>query len=79
MFVFTSLPGGGLSTMIDVALNSVDRFTRNFAAIQDVASSEREILNVPITPFRAAEGETPATVLPKLIRTYPDVFVVRDW
>ena len=78
LFAFTALPGGGLSTTIDVALGSVDRFTRNFAAVQDVASSEREILNVPITPYNGAEGETPATVLPKLIRTYPDVLVVRD-
>ena len=38
MFVFTALPGGGLSTLVDVALNAVDRFTRNFAAVQDVAS-----------------------------------------
>jgi type II secretory ATPase GspE/PulE/Tfp pilus assembly ATPase PilB-like protein len=78
MFVFTSLPGGGLSTTIDVALGSVDRFTRNFVAVQDVASGEREILNVAITTYNGAEGESPATVLPKLIRTYPDVIVVRE-
>jgi type II secretory ATPase GspE/PulE/Tfp pilus assembly ATPase PilB-like protein len=78
LFAFTSLPGGGLSTTIDVALGSVDRFTRNFAAVQDVTSSEREILNVPVTTYCGAEGETPATVLPKLIRTYPDVIVVRE-
>ncbi len=78
MFVFTSLPAGGLSTTIDVAMGSVDRFTRNFAAVQDAASSEREILNVPVTTYCGAEGETPATVLPKLIRTYPDVIVVRE-
>jgi type II secretory ATPase GspE/PulE/Tfp pilus assembly ATPase PilB-like protein len=78
LFAFTSLPGGGLSTTIDVALGSVDKFTRNFAAVQDVASSEREILNVPITTYNGADGETPVTVLPKLIRTYPDVIVVRE-
>ena len=32
VFVFTALPGGGLSTLVDVTLNAVDRFTRNFAA-----------------------------------------------
>ena len=46
--------------------------------MQDVTSQEREVLNVPITTFSAAEGESPATILPKLIRTYPDVLVVRD-
>ncbi len=78
LFVFTSLPGGGLSTTIDVTFNSVDRFTRNFAALQDAASGEREILNVPATTYSAADGETPATVLPKLLRTYPDVLLVRE-
>ncbi|HTU25808.1 MAG TPA: ATPase, T2SS/T4P/T4SS family [Pirellulales bacterium] len=78
MFAFTSLPAGGLSTTIDVALGSVDRFTRNFSTVQDIASAEREILNVPITTYSAAAGETPATVLPKLVRTYPDVIVVRE-
>ena len=36
------------------------------------------IENVATTTFSSAEGETPATVLPKLIRTYPDAVVVRD-
>ena len=78
-------PGGGLGDagrrLVDRLrrdANATDRFTRNYAAVQDVKSEEREILNVAITPFDAAAGETPATVLPKLIRTYPDVFVVRD-
>ena len=31
-----------------------------------------------VTTYSSAAGETPATVLPKLIRTYPDVIVVRD-
>ena len=78
MFAFASLPGGGLSTTVDVALNSVDRFTRNFAAVEDVTSGEREVLNVPVTTYSSAAGETPVTILPKLIRTYPDVLVVRD-
>ena len=76
--LFSALPAGGLSTLFDVALNASDRFMRNFAAVEEAHGIEREILNVPITTYDAAAGETPASVLPKLIRTYPDVLVVRD-
>ena len=78
LILFSALPAGGLSTTFDVALNASDRFMRNFAAVEDAKSVEREVLNVAVTPYDAAAGETPATVLPALIRTYPDVFVVRD-
>ncbi len=74
----SALPGGGLSTTFDVTLSSSDRFVRNFVGVDEVRSVEREILNIPITTYDAAAGETPATVLPKLIRSYPDVLVVRD-
>jgi type II secretory ATPase GspE/PulE/Tfp pilus assembly ATPase PilB-like protein len=47
-------------------------------AVTDVNKPEREIENLHVTTFSTAEGETPAAVLPKLIRTYPDVIVVRD-
>jgi len=35
--------------------------------------SEREIENIHPTTYSSSAGETPATVLPKLIRTYPEV------
>ena len=76
--VLSSVPAGGLSTTFDLALMSTDRFIRNFVGVEEVGKRERDIENVPITTYDAAAGETPDTVLPKLIRTYPDVFVVRD-
>ena len=76
--VISALPAGGLSTTFDVVLNASDRFVRNFAAVEEVHGLEREVLNVVPTTYDATAGETPATVLPKLIRTYPDVLVVRE-
>lgn len=78
LVVFTSMPGAGLTTTMDVALSNTDRFIRNFVAVIDSDKSEREIENVHPTTYSTSAGETPATVLPKLIRTYPDVIVVRD-
>ncbi len=78
LVVFSSLPGGGLTTTIDLVLMNTDRFMRNFVSVTDERKPDREIENVHVTTFSGGSGETAATVLPKLIRTYPDVIVVRD-
>jgi type II secretory ATPase GspE/PulE/Tfp pilus assembly ATPase PilB-like protein len=78
IFIFSSLPAGGLTTSIDVALANTDRYIRNFVEVVDEAKKGRDIENVHFTTYSGAEGETPMTVLPKLVRTYPDVFVLRD-
>jgi type II secretory ATPase GspE/PulE/Tfp pilus assembly ATPase PilB-like protein len=76
--LFSSLPMGGLTTMVDVALHETDRLLRNFVAIEPEDRRELEIENIEITTYKRAAGDTPATVLPTLLRTYPDVLVVRD-
>ena len=73
-----SVPAGGLTTTFNALLGDSDRYVRNFVAVEDVQKPERELENVPQTPYDSALGESPATVLPKLIRTYPDVIVVRN-
>jgi len=76
--VFSTLPGGGLSTTIDMVLKTRDRYMREFVAIEDAAKQEREIENVPVTKYNAAAGETPLAGIQKLVRTYPDSFVLRE-
>ena len=34
--------------------------------------------NIPVTTYKAADGQSPADVLPKFFRTEPNVVVVRD-
>ena len=77
-FLFASLPGDGLTTMIDTVLKVTDKFTRHFVAVEEASKRERDIENVGVTTYDAAAGETPLSVLPKLVRTYPDAIVVRD-
>jgi type II secretory ATPase GspE/PulE/Tfp pilus assembly ATPase PilB-like protein len=55
-----------------------DRFTRLWVGIEPANHRERAIENVPITTYNTAESETPATILPRLIRTYPDAYVIHD-
>lgn len=76
--VFSSPARGGLTAMINAALGSADRFTRGWVAVEDVEHAERVVENVAVTTFNSAEGEGPDTVLPRLLRSYPDVIVVRD-
>jgi type II secretory ATPase GspE/PulE/Tfp pilus assembly ATPase PilB-like protein len=78
LVIFSALPGGGLTTTLDTVLASTDRFVRNYVEVANVDKPEREIENVHTTTFSPAAGENPLTVLPKLIRTYPDVIILRD-
>ena len=78
LFVFCSPPAGGLTTTMDQSLSATDRYMRNFVEVVDAQKPQPDIENVHLTTYSSAAGETPMSVLPKLIRTYPDVIVVRD-
>jgi type II secretory ATPase GspE/PulE/Tfp pilus assembly ATPase PilB-like protein len=78
LLLFSSAPAGGLTTLVDVVLNSCDRFMRDFAAVEDAQRREHDITNVEVTTYNSASGESPATVLPKVARRRPNVLVVRD-
>ncbi len=72
----SSMPANGFTTTFDLMLLATDRFVRNFVAIEDSAKPEREIENVTVVPYTS--GTSPKSILPGIIRTYPDVFVMRD-
>ena len=78
MVVVSAPPGAGLTCLTHALINGMDRYTRGFICVEDATAKEVQIENVPVTTFNAAAGETPLTVLPKLIREYPDVIVVPD-
>lgn len=76
--LFAAMPASGLRSTMDVALRRMDRLMRDFVAVEDEGNPYASVENVPLTTYKAAAGETPMTVLPKLARTEPNVFVVRD-
>lgn len=78
LVLVSALPAGGLSTCLRVSLEETDRLTRNCVAVEEAAQRELEIENVEVVTYDAAAGQTPATVLPELIRQYPDLIAVRD-
>jgi type II secretory ATPase GspE/PulE/Tfp pilus assembly ATPase PilB-like protein len=76
--LYSAPAGGGLSTLMDTGIRSLDRFLRDVVVVEDAVRREHEIENAPVTTFNSAAGETPMTVLPKMARAYPNIYVVRD-
>ena len=78
MLLLSAMPGMGLRTAMHVLLRSADRFTRDYVSIEDEANRYEVVENVPATTYKAAAGQTPATVIPNVANQEPNVFVVRD-
>lgn len=78
LILFSAMPAAGLRSTTHVVLRNTDRYTREFVAIEEETKRYAEIENCPVTTYKAAEGQSPASVLPKVIRAMPDVIVVRD-
>ncbi len=76
--LLSAIPNGGLRTTTDVLLRNQDRFLREFRAVEDVQHRYEEIENIPVDTYDSSKGETPATILMKAFRMYPNVLVVRD-
>ena len=76
--LFSAPVGGGLRSTMDVALRSCDRFTREFAAVEEETNRYEQVENIPVTTYKAADGQSLAGVLPKFFRTEPNVAVIRD-
>jgi len=75
LLLVSAMPGGGLSTTLHATLRATDRLMRDFISLQPVGAGETEVENVVVTPYDLSKGESPATILPKLLRKEPDVLV----
>ncbi|HEX2473581.1 MAG TPA: ATPase, T2SS/T4P/T4SS family [Lacipirellulaceae bacterium] len=78
LLVIAGMPEGGVTTLTDVSLMETDRLLRDFASVEEEQHRERDIENIEVTTYSAANGQTAATVIPALIRKYPNVYVLRD-
>lgn len=78
ILIVSAPPRGGLTSSYNAVVSSADRFVRSFVAVEDAGKDEKAVENVPPTTYNAAAGETPLDVLPKLVRSYPDVICIRD-
>ncbi len=76
--IFSAMPGGGLTTMMNASLEETDRLMRDFFAIEEVNHREHELQNIAVHTYDASKGQTPASIIPGLVRLYPNVYVCRD-
>lgn len=79
LIVIAAMPEGGLTTLTDVSIMETDRLLRDFVAIEDVHHRERELENLDVTTYDPAQGQTAASLIPALIRKYPNAYVMRDF
>jgi len=79
LLIIAGMPEGGVTTLTDVSLMETDRLLRDFASVEEAHHREREMENIDVTTYDESKGESPITILPKLIRKYPNVYVVRDF
>jgi type II secretory ATPase GspE/PulE/Tfp pilus assembly ATPase PilB-like protein len=78
LVILSAIPAGGLRTTTKVVLFGMDRFVREFVAVEDEANRYDEVENIAVTTYQGAAGQSPADVLPKIFRQQPNVIVVRD-
>lgn len=78
LIVFSSLPGGGLTTTSSIAIGTTDRLLRDFISVEDAKNRHPDIENVDPATYDSAQGETPMTKLPSLLRREPDCVVIMD-
>jgi type II secretory ATPase GspE/PulE/Tfp pilus assembly ATPase PilB-like protein len=78
LVLFSAPPGGGLRSTMDAVLHACDRFTREFAGLEEEGNPYQVVENIAMTTYSAASGQTTSDVLPKFFRTEPHVAVIRD-
>jgi type II secretory ATPase GspE/PulE/Tfp pilus assembly ATPase PilB-like protein len=76
--ILSAIPAAGLRTTTKVVLLSLDRFVREFVAVEDESNRYDDVENIAVTTYQSAAGQSPADILPKIFRQQPNVVVVRD-
>ncbi len=79
LVIIAGVPEGGVTTLTDVSLMETDRLLRDFVAIEEARHRDREIENIDVEIYDASKGQTAASIIPALIRKYPNVYVLRDF
>lgn len=76
IMIFSSVPGGGLSTTVALAGKMADRYMRDFTSFQNEAKPEPVAENISIEPYN--DKTSVAEQLQTLFRKDPDVIIVHD-
>ena len=78
IFVVTTPPGNGLSTLFNIVAGSTDRLLRDFVSIEDGRRPPDEVPNVKRCPWDAEGGVSPSDALAAAMRSYPQGIMTRN-
>jgi len=78
LVVFSAAPANGLRSTMNVVSRTADRFTRDFATVEDVQNPYQVVENVVLNQYDSRKGETPMTVLPDVFFREPHALLIRD-
>lgn len=78
ILLLSTVPSGGLTTLLNMSLRSTDRYLRDFVIVEGVDDPHEEIENVSPLTYNLASGETPDKILPNVLRKEPDVVVMPE-
>ncbi len=78
LVVFSAAPANGLRSTMNVVARTADRFTRDFATVEDVQNPYQNVENVMVNQYDSRQGETPLSVLPDVFFREPQVLLIRD-
>lgn len=76
--LFSALPGDGLSTTWRAALQSTDRFLRDYFMVQEKSRQEAEVINIGNETWDESAGETMMTALRTLLLREPNAIAFPD-
>jgi len=77
IILFTSVPGGGLSTTVALAGRMSDRYMRDFTSFQDINRPEPVADNVAITTFDSKRDQVTESLV-TVFRKDPDVVFIHE-
>ena len=69
-------PGQGLPTTWRIALESADKFVRDYVSLENKTESDPEIINVSQNFYEIGVGDTPEEQFEKVLLKQPDVLVM---
>ncbi|MFO0923322.1 MAG: ATPase, T2SS/T4P/T4SS family [Pirellulales bacterium] len=75
LVVISGPAGSGLPTTWKIALETADKFVRDFISVEDKDDPDPEIINVTKVPFDKSANETPQDVFARRLLKQPDVFI----
>lgn len=78
LIIVSAPPRGGLSWLYHGTLGAMDRYIRAFVCIEDKIKPETDVENVPVKAFDSTAGSNAMSLLPNILREYPDVLVVPE-